>query len=118
MEPDLWYRIPAAWAEKCTLRQLVSASVGTVECKRQDVKLVFLLLLTALALSVGAAQATQQGTVAVAKWKTMDRCARQAQTAFPDFTPDSNAKRDAALKNCLNANNLPPREPLAQPQSH
>jgi hypothetical protein len=71
--------------------------------------------LTALALSIGAAQATQQGTGAILKWKTMDKCARQAQMAFPDFSPDSNAKRDAALKNCLNANNLPPREPLAPP---
>ena len=47
------------------------------------------LLLMALALSVGMAEAaTQQGTTAIAKWKTMDKCAKQAQTAFPDFTPD------------------------------
>jgi hypothetical protein len=82
------------------------------------VKQAVLLLLMALALSIGAAQATQQGTVAIAKWKIMDKCARQAQAAFPDFSPDANAKRDAALKNCLNANNLPPRDPLAPPQSH
>jgi hypothetical protein len=97
---------------------LVSASVGTVECNEADVKQTILLLLATLALSIGAAQATQQGNGAIAKWKTMDKCARQAQTAFPDFSPDSNAKRDAALKNCLNANNLPPRDPLAAPQSH
>ena len=80
-------------------------------------KQTILSLLAALELAIGTAEAaTQQGTTAVAKWKTMDTCAKQAQTAYPDFNADSNAKRDAALQNCLNANNLPPREPLAPPQ--
>ena len=69
-----------------------------------------------LALSAGTADATSQGMGAIARWKTMDTCAKQAQAAFPDFTPDANAKREAKLKDCLNANNLPPREPLAPPQ--
>jgi hypothetical protein len=69
------------------------------------------LVLMGLALSAGAAEAavTQQGNAAIARWKTMDTCAKQAQAAFPDFSPESNAKRDAKLKDCLNANNLPPR---------
>jgi hypothetical protein len=71
----------------------------------------------ALILSVASAQATQQGQTALGLWKLMDVCARQAQTAYPDYNPESNAKRDARLKACLNANNLPPREPLAQPGS-
>jgi hypothetical protein len=50
-------------------------------------------------------------------WKTADSCAKQAQTAYPDFSADSNAKRDAKLKECLNANGLPPRAPLGQPPS-
>jgi hypothetical protein len=66
-------------------------------------------------LSVGAA--TQQGQAALRGWKTADTCAKQAQTAYPDFTAESNAKREAKLKECLNINNLPPRAPLAQPQS-
>ena len=65
-------------------------------------------------LSVGA---SQQGQGALRSWKTADSCARQAQTAYPDFSADSNAKRDAKLKECLNANGLPPRAPLAQPPS-
>ena len=69
----------------------------------------------ALAGAAGTAEATQQGVTAIAKWKTMDTCARQAQAAYPDFTPDDNAKRDAKLQDCLNANNLPPREPLSPP---
>jgi hypothetical protein len=68
-----------------------------------------------LALLAGSAHATGQGTTAMQKWKTMDVCAKQAQAAFPDFTPDSNAKRDAKLRDCLNANNLPPREPALPP---
>lgn len=74
------------------------------------------LLAAAIALAPAAAEAaTQQGNAAVVKWKTMDQCAKQAQAAFPDFAPDSNAKREATLRNCLNANNLPPREPMAPP---
>ena len=34
---------------------------------------------------------------------------QQAQIAFPDFTPEANAKREARLKDCLAAQNLPPR---------
>jgi hypothetical protein len=70
----------------------------------------------AIALSAGTAGATGQGMATIARWKTMDTCAKQAQAAFPDFTADANAKREAKLKDCLNANNLPPREPLAPPQ--
>lgn len=61
--------------------------------------------------------ASQQGQAALRSWKSMDSCARQAQTAFPDFSAASNAKRDAKLQECLNANGLPPRAPLGQPGS-
>jgi hypothetical protein len=40
----------------------------------------------------------------------MDFCAIEAQRAFPDFTAEANARRDAALKDCLARKNLPPRE--------
>jgi NAD(P)H-dependent FMN reductase len=83
--------------------------------KRSVVVLVVALVI-ALGLAAGTARATSQGMGAIARWKTMDTCAKQAQAAFPDFTPDANAKREAKLKDCLNANNLPPREPLAPPQ--
>jgi hypothetical protein len=63
-------------------------------------------------LSAGtAAAATQLGITAMAYWKIMDNCAKQAQAAFPDFTADAAAKRDAKLKECLEASNLPPRQP-------
>jgi hypothetical protein len=46
----------------------------------------------------------------------MDDCAKQAQAAFPDFSADSNAKREAKLEDCLNARNLPPRQPESPTQ--
>jgi len=74
-----------------------------------------LLLVPVFLLSPVCAGATQQGQSVLRGWKVMDACARQAQTAYPEFSADSNAKRDAKLKACLNANGVPPREPLAQP---
>jgi hypothetical protein len=61
------------------------------------------------ALLAPAARASQQAIVAARNWKEMDLCAKQAQAAFPDFTPTANAKRDASLKECLERKNLPPR---------
>jgi hypothetical protein len=76
---------------------------------------VWLLGTMALALCAGTAEATQQGVTALGKWKTMDLCARLAQSAYPDFNPESNAKRSAQLNACLYGNNLPPREPPSTP---
>ncbi len=70
--------------------------------------LVFLVALAPAAL------ASQQGVLVTNNWKAMDRCAKQAQAAFPDFTAEANAKRDAKLKECLGAADLPPRAPLTQ----
>lgn len=64
-------------------------------------------------LFAGAAEASQQGVQAMINWKNMDKCAQTAQAAFPDYTADSNAKRDARLKDCLNSGNLPPRPDLS-----
>lgn len=64
----------------------------------------------------GTARAnSQQGNLALAKWKIMDHCTKVAQTAFPDYTAESNARRDARLKKCLADSNLPPRAPLSPP---
>ena len=68
-----------------------------------------------LLLLIGTADASQQGNAVVNSWKAADKCAKQAQTAYPDYSAESNAERDAKLKDCLNASNLPPRAPVAQP---
>ena len=71
------------------------------------------MLLLILALAPSAARASQQGVLVMKNWKTMDQCTKEAQAAYPDFTPESNAKREAKEKECLAGKNLPPREPLA-----
>ena len=70
----------------------------------------FAAALVALLLIPAAAFASQQGVVVVQKWKLADKCTQQAQAAFPDYTPEANAKREAKLKECLNGQNLPPRQ--------
>ena len=63
-----------------------------------------------LALAVPAAAfATDRGVQVMKNWKSSDQCARDAQAAFPDFTAEATAKRDAKLKECLAGRNLPPR---------
>ena len=80
---------------------------------RPGIAVTVFALLLALAPTAGA---SQQGVQATKNWKTMDQCAKQAQTAFPDFTAEANAKRDTKLKACLEGQNLPPRAPLAPGQ--
>jgi hypothetical protein len=71
------------------------------------------IIALALMLACAPAIASQQGVVAMKNWKAMDLCATQARAAFPDFTAESNAKREAKEKECLEEKNLPPRQPLA-----
>jgi len=59
------------------------------------------------------AWASQQGLLVVKNWNLMDQCAKEAQAAFPDYTAEAYAKRDAKEKECLQAKNLAPRAPLA-----
>ena len=42
-----------------------------------------------------------------AVWKQMDNCTKAAFKAFPDYTREANAKREAARQNCLRGGNLP-----------
>jgi hypothetical protein len=66
-----------------------------------------LLLTAAVPWLSGAAVADQQWKSSSAIWKLRDTCTLQAQKAYPDYTPESNAKRQKALDACLRANNLP-----------
>jgi hypothetical protein len=40
-------------------------------------------------------------------WKAADNCAQDAFRKFPDYTPASNAKREAARQACLRDHRLP-----------
>ena len=74
-------------------------------------------LLAAFAVSTAAVQATQPGQSVLTNWKIMDACAKQAQTAYPEYNAEANAKRDAKLNECLRTNILPPRQPPATPEA-
>jgi hypothetical protein len=80
-------------------------------------KLLVAVFMAALAVSIVGAQATQPGNTTLTNWKIMDACTKQAQSAYPEYNAESNAKRDAKLNQCLSANVLPPREPLSRPDS-
>jgi hypothetical protein len=69
-----------------------------------------------LALLPSAAMASAQGLQVMRKWQQADKCAAQAHAAFPDYNPQANAKRDAMLEDCLNRQDLPPRQDLARPR--
>jgi len=71
-------------------------------------RLAFAVALLGLLVSA-AGQASQPGNQTVKNFKLMDQCAKEAQQAFPDFTTEAQAKRDAKLKECLASKNLPPR---------
>jgi hypothetical protein len=71
-----------------------------------------LLLVAAACLPLRVAQADFMGDEFQRNshvWKNNDNCARQAFKQFPDYTPESNAKRDHAFQQCLAATNTPPR---------
>lgn len=42
-------------------------------------------------------------------WHEQDDCAREAFKKFPDYTRQSNARRDAAMLRCEQKHHLPPR---------
>ena len=74
--------------------------------------IAFVAVLAALAMPVTAKTASLNGNSMMNKWAASDRCAAAAHKAFPDFTAESNAKRDAAMNNCLASQHLPPHGDL------
>jgi hypothetical protein len=60
-----------------------------------------------------AAHASPYGMQEMQRWTASDRCIAAAQKAFPDYTPESLAKRDQSMKQCLASGLLPPRAPEA-----
>jgi len=71
----------------------------------------FAIALALAVLAPAAAPASQQGQIVMKNWQAADKCAKQAHDAFPDFTPDANAKRDAKMSECLENLNQPTRAP-------
>ena len=71
-----------------------------------------LAALVVWAIPGSATAASINGTKMMQAWSASDRCAASAQKQFPDYTPESNAKRDNAMKQCLADGYLPPRQDL------
>jgi hypothetical protein len=70
-------------------------------------KLCYALLLTAAFSLPAAAQNQNPWKPSTAVWAAMNKCADAARKQFPDYTPEGNAKREAARQKCLGAGNLP-----------
>jgi hypothetical protein len=83
---------------------------GGIQMPRRH--LVVAAFVVALAMPITAMAFTQQGQQMMNNWKGADRCNAAARKAFPDYTAESNAKRDAALKQCLSGQILPPHSDL------
>jgi len=73
------------------------------------------LVAAAVAVVVFGAVSAHAGSVreqqAQAAWRKQDECARAAFVKFPDYVPESNAKRAAATRQCERDNHLPERAP-------
>jgi hypothetical protein len=113
MEPQNSSERNNPWQKACMIAASGSIFVRLEMHKEVRMHTLAFSLFTALVLSAVSVQATQLGQAAMRNWKVMDVCARQAQTAYPEYSAESNAKRDAKLKECLNANGQPPRQPFA-----
>jgi len=64
-------------------------------------------LAAAIVSALVPARADQVQRSASAAWKQGDRCAQDAFKKFPDYTPEANAKREAARRACLRNHRLP-----------
>lgn len=80
-------------------------------------RLVVLAALCGIAASGVHAQQPSKLKQSETVWKGMDNCKRQAWKQHPDYTREDNAKRDEAVKLCLQANSAPPLSPLAPRES-
>jgi hypothetical protein len=74
--------------------------------------LVVLIALCGVTASEVHAQMPNQLKQSESAWKGMDNCKRQAWKQNPDYTHEGNAKRDEAMRLCLQTNHAPPISPL------
>jgi hypothetical protein len=74
-------------------------------------------LALAVVIALAPARADEIQRDASAAWKQGDRCAEEAFKEFPDYTPESNAKREAARRACLRDHRLPDSGGAQAPQT-
>ena len=73
---------------------------------------MFVTFLIVLLLPATAFAMTAYGHQEMNNWAASDRCVAAAHKTYPDYTAESNAKRDQAIQQCLAANGLPPHTDL------
>lgn len=81
----------------------------------QTLRLALLATAALLLLLAQPASADQNWKTSTQIWQSMDKCTQAAQKAYPDYTRESNAKREAYRQACLRSSNLP-GEASAPPQ--
>ena len=74
---------------------------------------VFLVLVVAWAAQPALADDRLHQSTLV--WKAVDGCAREAAKAYPDYTAESLAKREAQRRLCLRRANLPGADSSPEP---
>jgi hypothetical protein len=74
---------------------------------RRPRRLALLLVLLAAALWAERAAADDKLRQSDVVWKQMDNCTRAAIKAYPDYTAEALAKREAQRRLCLRRGNLP-----------
>jgi hypothetical protein len=76
------------------------------------------LVTTAALVAFGAVGVAQAGSIreqqSFGVWKKQDECAKQAFLKFPDYTKQSNADRERAMRDCDIAKGVPVRAPIAE----
>jgi hypothetical protein len=82
---------------------------------RRRCVLVVLGLALTLAAGPRLARADALQTQSFTAWRQMQECAKQSAKKFPDYTPDGNAKREAAREECLRVHRLPVTAPVPTP---
>lgn len=70
-------------------------------------RLALALALALPALAPQRAEADANWKQSNAVWRAMDKCTRDAQKRFPDYTREANGKREAYRQQCLRSANLP-----------
>ena len=80
----------------------------TIRCL--SIRCVIAATIALAPLATPADAMTQQGQQTLKRWAVSDKCAQIAQRRFPDYTAEAQAHRNQAFQQCLDSQNLPPRD--------
>jgi hypothetical protein len=94
-----------------TSQSLETASVASYKRRMKRGSFIPLLLVATIFGAVSAQAGSVREQQAMAAWRKQDECARAAFVKFPDYVPESNAKRAEATRQCERDNRLPERLP-------